>query len=377
MSQFRKVIWGEIMLKETRRGGVDAEETGGLRLAVAAQVAIIGLFGLALLGALYWARAVAVPVFLAVIIGTILAPAVTKLESFRFPRVASTIVIVLVIFGLLIFFAVALTAPLAEWIGRASEIGVILRGKLQDFHQPIAALQDLYASLQSIGGNSDQAAHAIKVEASPNASIVETAVTVLTPALSQLLIFFVSLIFYLVFKNDFKSSATLAFSTRDTRLRVLRAYNDIEHRLARFFATSAIINAALGTAVTLSMWIIGMPNPLLWGVLAAVLNFLPYLGPAIVTIALLFAALLSYPTLTQAALPPIIYTVIHVIEGEFLTPSMLGYSLAVNPFVLFLSVVFWTWMWGPIGAFLAVPMAMVTVGVLEQFFPPPEHPSLP
>jgi predicted PurR-regulated permease PerM len=363
------------MLKETRASEPETHVDVTAHLTIAAQIAVIGLFMLAALVALYVARGVAVPVILAVIVGTILAPLVAWLEGRRVPRVVSTILIVLVLFSLLTFLAVALTAPLADWIGRASELGALLRSRLQNFREPIAALQDLYRSLQSIGGG--DAAQAVKIEASPNASIVETAISILTPALSQLLIFFVSLIFYLIFKNDFKASAILVFSTRETRLRILRIFNSIEQRLARFFATFTVINVVLGVAITLAMWLIGMPNPLLWGVLAAILNFLPYLGPAIVTIALIVASLLSFPTLTQAAIPPLVYTVVHVIEGEFLTPSVLGYSLAINPFLLFLSVIFWTWMWGPIGAFLAVPMAMITVGVLEHLFPAPEHPSLP
>jgi predicted PurR-regulated permease PerM len=363
------------MLKETRASDAETHVDVTAHLTIATQIAVIGLFMLAVLVALYVARGVAVPVLLAVIVGTILAPLVAWLEHRRVPRVVSTILIVLVLFGLLTFLAVALTAPLADWIGRASELGALLRSRLQNFREPIAALQDLYSSLQSIGGGGG--GQAIKIEASPDASIVETAISILTPALSQLLIFFVSLIFYLIFKNDFKASAILAFSTRETRLRILRIFNSIEQKLARFFATFTIINVVLGVAITLAMWLIGMPNPLLWGVLAAVLNFLPYLGPAIVTITLIVASLLSFPTLTQAAIPPLVYTIIHVIEGEFLTPSVLGYSLAVNPFLLFLSVIFWTWMWGPIGAFLAVPMAMITVGVLKHLFPAPEHPTLP
>lgn len=364
------------MLKETRASDAEVHVDVTAHLTIATQIAVIGLFMLAVLIALYVARGVAVPVILAIIVGTILAPLIAWLERRRVPRVVSTILIVLVLFSLLTFLAVALTAPFADWIGRASELGALLRSRLQNFREPIAALQDLYSSLQSIGGGGD-AAQAIKIEASPNASIVETAISILTPALSQLLIFFVSLIFYLIFKNDFKASAILVFSTRDTRLRILRIFNSIEQRLARFFATFTVINVVLGAAITVAMWLIGMPNPLLWGVLAAVLNFLPYLGPAIVAIALIMASLLSFPTLTQAAIPPLIYTIIHVIEGEFLTPSVLGYSLAINPFLLFLSVIFWTWMWGPIGAFLAVPMAMITVGVLEHLFPAQEHPSLP
>jgi predicted PurR-regulated permease PerM len=343
----------------------------------ATQIAIIGLFVIAVVAALYVTRAVAVPVLLAIIIGTILAPFVSRLQRHGVPRVASTVLIVLVLMVLLVIFVVALTTPLADWLGRASELGALLRSKLRNFSGPISAIQDLYATLQSVGASGKQGSQAITVDASPNANIVETAVTVLTPALSQLLIFFVSLIFYLVYKSDFKASAILAFSTRETRLRVLRIYNDVEARLARFFATFTLINIALGAVTTLAMYLLGMPNPLLWGVMAGVLNFLPYLGPAIVTIALIVASLVSFPTLAEAAVPPLVYIGLHTIEGEFLTPSVLGYSLSVNPFFLFLSVVFWTWMWGPIGAFLAVPIAMVTAGVLQHSFPPPEHPTLP
>jgi predicted PurR-regulated permease PerM len=345
--------------------------------ATATQAAIIGLFVLAVITALYVTRAVAVPLLLAIIVGTILAPLVGRLQRHGVPRVASTAVVVVLLMGLLVIFVVALTTPLADWLGRASELGALLRSKLQNFSGSLSALQDLYATLQSVGASGKQGAQGITVAASPNANIVETAVTILTPALSQLLIFFVSVAFYLIYKSDFKASAILAFSTRDTRLRILRVYNDVESRLSRFFATLALINLALGAVTTLAMYLVGMPNPLLWGAMAGILNFLPYLGPAIVTVALVVASLVSFPTLAEAAVPPLVYVVVHTIEGELLTPSVLGYTLSVNPFLLFLAVVFWTWMWGPIGAFLAVPIAMVTAGVLQHVFPPPEHPSLP
>jgi predicted PurR-regulated permease PerM len=343
----------------------------------ATQIAIIGLFMIAVITALHVTRAVAVPVLLAIIVGTILAPLVTRLQRHGVPRVVSTVFIVVLLMALFVIFVVALTTPLMDWLGRASELGALLRSKLQNFSGPLSALQDLFATLQSVGASGKQGGQGITVAAAPNANIVETAVNVLTPALSQLLVFFVSIVFYLVYKTDFKASAILAFSSRETRLRILRIYNDVEQRLSRFFATFTLINIALGAVTTFAMYLVGMPNPLLWGAMAGVLNFLPYLGPAIVTIALVVASLVSFPTLAEAAVPPLIYIAVHTIEGEFLTPSVLGYRLSVNPFFLFLSVVFWTWMWGPIGAFLAVPIAMVTAGVLQHCFPPPEHPSLP
>jgi predicted PurR-regulated permease PerM len=352
-------------------------EAAFLQLTVAARLSLIGLFALALMAALYVTRTITVPVLLAIAVGTILAPIVGWAEKRRVPRAISTVLVVLLVFCLLIFFAVALTVPLSDWIGRASELGTLLKSKFQNLREPLAALGDLYNSLQSIGKAGAQAGQTIQVEASPNASVVETGLTVLTPAISQLLIFFVSLIFYLIFKESFKQGAVLAFTTRGTRLRVLRVYNRVEERLTRYFSTFSMINVGLGLVITLAMWVVGMPNPLLWGVLAALLNFFPYLGPAIVTITLIVASLLSFPTLGQAILPPIVYTVIHVIEGEFLTPAVLGYRLSVNPFFLFLSVVFWTWMWGAIGAFLAVPIAMITATVIETVRSSHEQPNLP
>lgn len=341
-------------------------------LALTSQIAIIGLFSLAVLSVLFIGRVLIVPVVLAVVIATILGPAVSRLKKRGVPRVLSAITIVLLVFGIMVFLAVTLTTPLTDWIGRASELGWMLRSKLQSFSQPISALQDIYSELQNVGASTNGADPTIEVKPAGESSIVETALAILTPALSQLLIFFVSLIFYLIYKEDFKNFVVMTFATRGMRIKILRTYNTIESRLSRYFSTFSLINVGLAVVTTIAMWLVGMPNPLLWGVLAGLLNYLPYLGPAIVTVALAVAALLSFNTLPEALLPPLIYTLIHVLEGEFITPSILGYSLAINPFFLFLAVIFWTWMWGPAGAFLAVPITMITVSIAQQIIGEPE-----
>jgi predicted PurR-regulated permease PerM len=158
----------------------------------------------------------------------------------------------------------------------------------------------------------------------------------------------------------------MTFASRNMRIRILRAYNDTEQTLAKYFSTFTFINIGLAVVVTAALYLVGMPNALLWGVLAGLFNFLPYLGPAIVTVALIVASLLAFPTVPEAIVPPAIYFVIHLIEGEFVTPSILGFSLAINPFFLFLAVIFWTWMWGPAGAFLAVPITMITIRIAHH-----------
>lgn len=344
----------------------------GVSIQSISQLSIIGLFAMAVLAVLYYASALIVPVALALVIATIMGPSVAWLCKRGIPRVISAIGLVLVLCGIMIFLAITLTTPLAEWIGRASELGAILRSKLAGFSQPFSALQEVYREIQQMGSGGAATAPTIEVAPSDDTSIVQAAIGILTPALSQLLVFFVSLIFYLIYKDEFKNFIVMTFATRHMRIKILRAYNDVEQTLAKYFSTFTFINVGLAVVTTVALYLVGMPNALLWGVLAGLFNFLPYLGPAVVTVALIVASLLAFPTVPEAVVPPIIYFVIHLIEGEFVTPSILGFSLAINPFFLFLAVIFWTWMWGPAGAFLAVPITMITVRIAHHLLGDPE-----
>jgi predicted PurR-regulated permease PerM len=120
----------------------------------------------------------------------------------------------------------------------------------------------------------------------------------------------------------------------------------------------AAIAAGLAAAV-------GLSNPLLWGVLAGTLNFIPYLGPAIMVATLLVIGLMTLPTLKDALVPPILWIVVTTVEGQFLTPTIIGHRHTLNPFLVFLSIAFWAWMWGPIGAFLAVPL-LISADALQR-----------
>ena len=111
-------------------------------------------------------------------------------------------------------------------------------------------------------------------------------------------------------------------------------------------------------------WLVGLPHPFLWGMLAAVLNFIPYLGAAIVITTLFVVGLIAFSALSHAIIAPLAYLAITVLEGQVITPTLIGHRLTINPFLVFLSIACWSWMWGPVGAFLAVPIllgAMVAV----------------
>jgi predicted PurR-regulated permease PerM len=146
--------------------------------------------------------------------------------------------------------------------------------------------------------------------------------------------------------------------------------------MTRYFGAFTLVNLCLGIATVLLTWAVGLPNPLLWGVLAAVLNYIPYVGPAIVIATLGVVGLLTFPTLAEAAVPPLIYAAIVTVEGQFLTPALMGRQLELNPFAVFLAIAFCTWLWGPIGAFLAVPLLMALTVTLGHALSE-EKPDLP
>jgi predicted PurR-regulated permease PerM len=130
--------------------------------------------------------------------------------------------------------------------------------------------------------------------------------------------------------------------------------------------TLTVVNICLGIAATVLTWLVGLPHPFLWGVLAAVLNFVPYLGAAIVIATLFVVGLIAFSALSHAVIAPLAYLGITALEGQVITPTLIGHRLTINPFLVFLSIACWTWMWGPVGAFLGVPILLRAMVALRR-----------
>jgi predicted PurR-regulated permease PerM len=315
---------------------------------------------------------VIVPVLLAWTIATILLPIVKWVEGKGIPRALAAIVVAVLFLALLLSLIALLSTPVAYWLGRASDIGALLREKLTTFSQPLALLEELQKGLSAIGAGSSPT---LKVEAQ-SSSMVASILSVITPAVSGFVMFLFSLIFYLIYRQRLRSAIVYLMSDREARLATLRTLNDIDENMTTYFGTFTIINLALGTVIALLTWIIGLPNPLLWGVLAWVLNYIPYIGPAVVIGTLATVGLLIYPTLQEAAVAPLLYLGLVTLEGQLITPTVMGRNLEINPFAVFLAIAFCTWFWGPVGAFLAVPLLMALTVVFEHVIAE-EKPALP
>ena len=340
--------------------------------ARAAQVALIGLFIIALLWCAYVARAVIVPVLLAWVIATIMLPVVRWLERHKVPRVLGVLLLTIALIGLIAALLTLLSTPIAVWLARASELTVLLKQKLQTISQPLALLEEARKSISSI---TDGNQPTLKVE-QESAGVITSIFSVVTPAISQSILFIGALVFYLIYRVRVRNTVVLLFTDRDARLKMLHIMSDVDESMSRYFGAFTLVNVALGAVTTLLTWAVGLPNPLLWGVLAGVLNYIPYIGPGIVTATLAVVGLLTYPVLSQALVPPLIFLAVVTIEGQFLTPAFIGHRLELNPFAVFLSVAVSTWLMGPLGAFLAVPLLIafsITIGEVTAT----EKPDLP
>lgn len=340
------------------------EDDSPFELATLRDAAVVGLFGLAAVTALYFAQPVVVPVIAAIVVGSIFAPLAARLAEYGVPMPATAFVVVGGIAAFVYILSVALADPISQFIADMPRALSQLRDRLQG----IESLRRNVSELQAAVVGSTAAGPEAKPEAGGR-TMVEATVSIVTPALAQLLVFLGSLLFFLWSRVGIRRHIVLALPSRQSRLSALRILNDAEARLATYFGTITLINIGLAVATGLGLMLLNIGGAVLWGALAGIINFIPYVGPAAVTIVLLVVGMTTQPTFLLGLLPAGMFVAMTTIEGNFVTPAIVGRRLAMNPFLVFLGVVFWTWLWGPVGAFLAVPLLIVWTVVHEHIAP--------
>jgi predicted PurR-regulated permease PerM len=333
-------------------------------LLLLSHYALIGMFLLALIAVLSVARPIAVPVLAAFVVGMTIGRPVDRLKKSGFPPWIVAIVVVGLTLAALLVGAALLATPVSDWVSRAPGVTALLKERLHILIQPMNALQDLSATLSNMGGDKTQ----IAVDMS-HGSIIQSVLAFLTPALSEFVLFFGALLFFLLGRARMKGKLVLSLVDRANRLMTLRIISEVESDLATYLITTTMINLGVGFCTAAITWALGVPNAPLWGCLAFFLNYLPYIGPALMAAILFVVGLISFPALGDGLLPAGLFICLTVIEGQFLSPTFLGKRLELNPLAVFLGMAFWTWLWGPIGAFLSVPMLVIAMVIWRNISP--------
>ncbi|HEY7747966.1 MAG TPA: AI-2E family transporter [Aestuariivirgaceae bacterium] len=322
----------------------------------------------------YQMRAIIVPLVGAIVIGSTIGPYADYAERRGIPPVVIYSGIVLLLCLIPYLAIVWLSEPVSSWIARAPEVGALVEGKLKILERPLGAWREIKDSLQALGGGAQ--APEIQVATTLN-DFVTTVMALVTPAIGQFLVFFGALIFFLSGRRQLKQHLTLSFGDRRARLTTLRVISDIEASLTTYLTTATIINLGVGAATGVAAGLFGIANPVMWGLAAFICNFIPYVGPLLVAIVFVFVGLLTFDGLLQAMALPLAYILIVAVENQFVTPTVMSRRLEMNPFLVFVGIVFWSWLWGLAGAFLALPILIAGHAVVRHVQPIKEKDALP
>ena len=361
------------LAKDVARASIpddDAEPPSTFRHTDLVAFALISLLIITVVAALYVAKAFFLPVVAAFVIGTMLSPAASFLERRKIPRALSAVLIVSAVGAGVTLIIGLISSPVVEWSSRLPELAGLLKDKLHIFDRPLALWHEFESMLGASGAFSAAPFQMPKLE------WVQPTLEFLPPTFTEILLFFATLILFIASWRELRRALIMTFASRETRLRVLRVLNAIEEHLGDYLLTVTLINMGVGAATGMVCWAAGMPNPAGLGALAATLNYLPILGPVAMFVILLLVGVMSFQTLGAGLIAPLAFIGITFLEGHFITPAIIGRRLELNALAVFISLAFWTWLWGPMGAFLSSPLLIVSL-VLRDHLLTSASPQLP
>ncbi len=328
--------------------------------------AVIGIFLLLMTAGIAYARDFLMPVALAFLLALVFSPVRRFLERRRIPAELSAVVIVGSLLALLASGVLLLAAPVQGWIADAPEIARELEWKTRSIFGGAQAVLEASETVEQVTtGNTDPRVQEVVVK---EPGMFANLAWVAPAYLAQTVFTLVLLLFLLASGDMFYEKIVHVLPTFRDKRQAMRIAHDIERKLSHYLFTITVINAGLGVAIGTAMALLGMPNPLLFGVIAFAFNFVPYIGAlAGIGIALL-AGLLTFNEPGTALLPGLAYLMLTTIEGQFVTPYFVGRRLEMNTVVIFLSITFWAWLWSAMGMLLAVPL-LVTIRAFCEHIP--------
>jgi predicted PurR-regulated permease PerM len=321
------------------------------------RVAVSGMFVLAALYTLYFAKPVLLPIALAMLMAWVLRPLVRSLETLRIPRGVAAAAVVGGLVGALASGVYLLAEPATKWAEDAPQ-------KLRQVERKASTLKRSIATLQRATDKIDEITRTDSTDTPPapaperrplSSSLLSTTQAVVVSGMTTVI-----LLYFLLASGDlFLRKMVRAIPTLSDKKKALEIARGVETEIGRYLFTVSIINFVLGVAVTLLMYFLDMPNPLLWGTMAALLNFIPYVGATISLSVLTMVSILTFETLGEALAVPAGYLVLTVLEGQIAYPLIVGRHFSVNPVLIFVSLLFWGWLWGIPGMLMAVPLLVI------------------
>lgn len=335
---------------------------------------IIGIFLVLFFAALYLAQSLLLPVTLAFLFALILSPVVRAAHRRGIPEGLAAIALVAAITGGILAGGYVMSGPVMKWINHAPQIGRELRGRLVSFNGTLEQVKEAQKQVEEATGQErDPGVQEVVIE---DPSLLSKAAEGISEVAAGTVLTLVLLLFLLASGDMFYEKLVRALPTLHDKKKGLVIARAIEREISRYLLTITAINTGLGICIGAGLWAIDVPNPVLWGSVAIVLNFVPYLGALAGMSLVAVVAMVSMPSFEQALLAPAWYFFCNAVEGQFVTPALVGRRLRINAVAVFLAIAFWGWLWGVVGVFIAVPLLIIVkvfcshvdgFGALDEF----------
>jgi predicted PurR-regulated permease PerM len=324
-------------------------------------LAITGLFVLACFYTLYFCRSLLLPLVLAALLALLLLPAVRALKRLRIPEPLGAGMVVLALLAVVGIGIYELSAPAIAWVERAPQSLRTAEVKLREVRRSMLRLGQATEQVARIAEEAAPPVRrpAVAVEVQPASTLRDRLLSGGFGLAADAVVMIILLYFLLASGDLFLRKLVRVLPRPEDKRRAVEIARHIEEDVSAYLGTVTLIHLALGAAVALVFSLLGVPNPLLWGAMVAVLNFIPYLGTTIDYVVFALVGVLTFSTLPRMLAPVGAFLVLNVLEAYLITPMILSRRLTLNPVVVFVGLTFWTWMWGIVGAILAVPITVV------------------
>ena len=305
---------------------------------------------------LWAAQGLLLPVLLAMFFALIGNPIIRVLQRLYVPRFISALLVLLLGLSGTVYLGTKLVAPAGEWISEVPRELRDLAPKLRDLARPVQEANEAAADIARAAGGetSGKPVEVVKTEVNdPYKALIATP-RMLASVLAVVLLTF----FFMVYGQSLQRNAIDLLPDRQQKRVTVDILQSIEHEMSRYVLTISAINVLVGLALAGALYWMGIPGDeaLLWGTMAAILNFAPYVGPLIGILIMLLMGFVNFDEFWQSVMPAAVYLGLHTLEGQFITPIVLGARMALSPLVLILALMVFGWLWGIIGLLLAVPL---------------------
>lgn len=334
-------------------------------------IAVGGIFVLLLCFAIYVARPLLFPVLGAILLNLVLSPIVSALRRLRVPTPAGAAIVLLGVMAVIGAGGYVVSGPVRSWVGRAPEMALAAEKQIHGLRGPMQRVAATLEKVEDLGRGEREERIEVTMDRS-SGDLLQQLIGMVSPLVVGIASTLILTFFLLASGDWFLRTLVGVLPTRRDKARARTIVQEIQHEISSYLWTITLINAGLGVAVGVALHLLGLPDAALWGAVAGVLNFIPYVGAVIGIIIVSGVSLLTFDDAGQILMAPLAYFALTTVEAWLVTPSLIGRRLQLSPVMVFASLMFWGFVWGAGGLFLAVPVlaaAKITFERIDRLAP--------